>query len=263
MSQTKRTDHVFQIRIALLDLGELSVQKFYIDCAQIQIKPMLKRSKLLFGFISMIGVALLLFFFICFYLLNTWSVEILTIKALIPEPSLGYFMTISIIAGTVFLAVGVLGLGKQYAGNHSRLFAVLAVILVPMFVFSSLVSLTFILEFPPERKLTITNIMLDSTSPLAFSFTAKSFCSFDIYFDKVFIKDRNQTIVASVNSEWVEVEGSTGNPYSSMKFIGKLSPGSEETFTFCFNTALPAGSYNFWISSWDRGGFKSFSFIVP
>jgi hypothetical protein len=229
---------------------------------------MLKYSKLLFGSFAVLGSVFVALFFMLFYLLNTWSVELLAVQKSLSLSQFNFLMEFSLIGGTGFLTVGLSGVGRRFVKNRKNLYTVLTVFLVPLLVFSCLVSLDYVIRrnrdfdgLPPE-KIALTNVSLDSTDPLTFSVTAKSSYSQDICFNTGVIEDSNLTIVASINSEWVEVKDSSGHTYSTMKFIYRLPPGAEQILTFDFNTTLPTGNYTFMLCSGRFCKLLSFNFAI-
>jgi hypothetical protein len=228
---------------------------------------MLKYTKLLFASLTVLGAAFVALFFMLFYWQNTWSIEILPFQKSLSMSQLGFLMMFSLIGGTGFLTVGLSGIILQFVKNRKRiLLTVLTAVLVPILVFSCLFTLDNFIEssnidFLPPEKIAITNVSLDSTNPLTFSVKAKSFYRYDICFSSAVVEDSNLTAVASINSEWVYAKDSSGQTYSTMKFIYVLPPGAEQILTFNFNTTLPAGNYIFMLCS-DRSGrlvFTNFS----
>ncbi len=219
-----------------------------------------RHSRLRFGCIAVLGAVFVTVFFTIIYWSNTFSVEILIVDALIPSPYQMYFMLFSIIGGTIFLTVGILGVGGQYFKNHTHIFFLTAV-LVPMLMLGSFASMMSVFSDPfyevPER-IVITQIALSNTNPLTLSLTAKSFYSREIDFVEAQIKDADQATVASIEAKWVTVEYNEWGPVSRMQFIGQLPGGSEKTLTFDFNTTLPSGNYSVWLSS-----RRYYTFVSP
>lgn len=230
---------------------------------------MIKYSKLLSVFFAILGFILLAVFFLVFYWEQTWSSELLTVQKLLGDSYLDWsnFNSIfffTLIAGAVLLLVGVLGIIMQSRKKHRVVFSILTVVLVPMFIFGIVFSLSTFNSQQTE-KLTITNFKLDSTQPLTCSVDAKSFYYYEIDFDTAFIKAYNQTIVAQINSNWVEsteTDGAGGH-YMTINFLYRLPPGDERTLIFNFNATLPSGNYTFWLSTYKQGSFISFNFAVP
>ncbi|MGA2681587.1 MAG: hypothetical protein ABSF44_07290 [Candidatus Bathyarchaeia archaeon] len=231
---------------------------------------MIKYSKLLFGFFAILGFILLAIFFMVFYWEQTWSSELLTVQKLLGDMHLDWsnlnsFFFFTLIAGTALLVVGMLGIIMQSRKKHRVVFAILTVVLVPLFIFGTLFSSSLTFNSQQTEKLTITNFRLDSIHPLTCSVDAKSFYYYEIDFDTAFIKAYNQTIVAQINSNWVEsteIDGAGGH-YMTMNFLYRLPPGDERTLIFNFNTTLPSGNYTFWLSTYRQGSFISFNFAVP
>ena len=124
------------------------------------------------------------------------------------------------IAGTALLVVGMLGTIMQSRKKHSAVFAILTVVLVPLLVFGTFFSFIFSSSSQQTEKLAITNFRVDSTNPITFLVDAKSFYYYEIDFDTAFIKAYNQTIVAQINSNWVEsteIDG-MGHHYMTTEF---------------------------------------------
>ena len=217
---------------------------------------MLKHSTLIFGFIAALGLALLTFFLTVFYLARTWSAEILTIEALIPDSFFGKFWVLFIIVGTGFLTAGILGIGRQRIKKKRTLFTVLTVALTPLLIFALFLSISLATEYfplgsPPER-MVITDISVTATNPLILSLNAKSFYMAEIWFDQAYVKDCNQTTVASIIGKEVEVQKPNSSPYWTFQFVARLPAASEKILTLNFNTALPSGEYHVWLHSYRR-----------
>jgi hypothetical protein len=228
-------------------------------------QTIMKHSRLLFAFIVLLGVFLVAAFFAIVYWGNTFSAEILTMQSLIPSPYLSYFMLFSIIVGTFFLTIGILGIGRHYFKNHSRLFFLVAM-LVPMIVLTSFVSMMSVFWDPlyeaPER-LVITHVSVNSTYPLILSLNVKSLYSVEIDFVEACVKNDKQVTVASIEGTWVTVEIDEWGPVSRMQFVGQLPGGSEKTLTFNFNTTSPSGNYSVWLYSRRYYTFVSPHFAIP
>ena len=229
---------------------------------------MLKKSKLLFGSLIVLGAVFVTLFFMLFYWRNTWSIEILPVQKLLSMKQLDFLLEFSLIGGTGFLTVGLSGIIIQFVKNRKRLLTVLTAVLVPILVFSCLVSLDNFIEsrnidFLPPEKVAITNVSLEGTNPLTFSVKAKSSYRYDICFETAAVEDSNQTIVSSINSEWIYFKDSRGQTCSTMKFIYVLPPGAEQIATFDFNTTLPTGNYTFMLCTDRSGKLVSYNFAIP
>ena len=237
-------------------------------------KIMLKRSTLIFGFIAALGLSFLTFLLAVVYLTRTCSAEILTINALIPQKTLGILWTVFLVVGTIFLASGILGIGRQRIKNKRTLFSVLTIALTPLLVYVLFFSMFAATIYPglseaPE-KMAITHVSVTSTNPLILSLNAKSFYSMEIYFDYAYVKDSNQTDVASIIGEMVEVKNSTvnpsnwpGYPYWTFQFVARLPAASEKTLTLNFNATLPSGEYTVWLHSYRQSTFTTLYFSIP
>jgi len=99
---------------------------------------MVKHSKL-FGFITVLGIVFVAVFSTILYWGAASSDELLELYALVPITYLYYLMLFFPIGGTVFLIVGILGIGRQYFKNHRNLFTVLTIVLVPLLIFALIV----------------------------------------------------------------------------------------------------------------------------
>lgn len=91
---------------------------------------MVKHSKL-FGFITVLGAVFVTLFSAIVYLSFTTG-----LGGMMSSLSLESLLFFLLIGGTVFFTAGILGIGNQYFKNHKGLFAVLTVILVPLFIFA-------------------------------------------------------------------------------------------------------------------------------
>jgi len=231
---------------------------------------MLKNSKLLFGILTVLGAVLLVIFFIVLYWEQTWSAKLLSVQILLGDSYLDWsrldsFFFFTIIAGTALLVVGTVGTIMQSRKKHRTIFSILTVVLIPLLIFSTLFSSSLVFSSQQTEKLAITNFRVDNTNPLTFLVDAKSFYYYEIDFDRAFIKAYNQTIVAQINSNWVEsteLDG-MGHHCMTMNFLYRLPPGDEQTLIFNFNTTLPSGNYTFWLSTYGQGGLVSFNFAIP
>jgi hypothetical protein len=230
-------------------------------------KLMVKKSTLIFGFTAALGLALLTFFFAVFYLARTYSSEILIIEALIPLNKIfGYFWVPILVVGTGLLTIGILGIGRQRIKNGRKLFTVFTIVLSPIIVlilfFSLLLATTYpVLSDPPER-MALTNVSVTNTNPLILSLNAKSFYMAEIWFDQAYIKDCNQTTLASIIGKEVEVQKPNSSPYWTFQFVAKLPPASEKTLSLEFNATLPSGEYSVWLHSYRQGTFTTLNFSI-
>jgi hypothetical protein len=227
-------------------------------------QTIMKHSRLLFAFIVLLGAFLVTAFFAIVYWGNTFSAEILVVQSLFPLQYLNYFMLFSIIVGTFFLTIGILGIGRHYFKDRSCAFFLVA-ILVPLLVLASFVSMMSVFFDPsyeaPER-MVITQVSIDSTNPLILSLNVKSFYSVEIDFVKACIKNPNEATFASIEATWITSEDERGQ-VQTMQFLGQLPGGSEKTLTFYFNTTLPSGNYSMWLQSRRYYTFASSYFVIP
>jgi|WetSurMetagenome_2_1015567.scaffolds.fasta_scaffold18385_3 hypothetical protein len=234
---------------------------------------MVKHSTLIFAFITALGLAFITFFLMVYYWGATWSAEYLTIKALIPN-IIFVNLVLFLIVGTGFLTFGILGIGRQRIKNKRKLFTVLTVALTPLLVFtlffSMILATTYLPASLPPEKMAITQVSVTANNPLTLSLNAKSFYSFEIWFDEAYVKDYNQTTVASIIGKMVEVQNSTDNPknwpgypYWTFQFVARLPAASEKILTLNFNTTLPSGEYSVWLHSYRQGTFTTLYFSIP
>jgi hypothetical protein len=240
----------------------------------IQLKLMLKHSTLIFGFIAALGLAFLTFFFLVYYWGVTWSAEMLTIEALIPNRLFVDLWVLFAIVGTGFLMVGILGIGRQRIKKKRTLFSILTVALLPVLVFSLFFSMILATNLPPlsdpPEKMSLTNVSVTTTNPLILSLNAKSFYMAEICFDEAHIKDSSQTTVASIIGKMVEVQNSSGNPsnwpgypYWTFQFVARLPAASEKILTLNFNTTLPSREYSVLLHSYRGQAFTTLYFRIP
>jgi hypothetical protein len=228
---------------------------------------MLKHYTLIFGFIATLGLAILTFFLTTVYLGRTYSAEILIIEALIPNEFFGKFWVPLLIFGTGFLTVGLIGIERQRIKNKKTLFTVLTVALIPLLVFTLFLSVILVTTYPlfdsPPERMVITNVSVTATNPLILSLNAKSFYMAEIWFDNAYVKDYNQTTVASIIGKEVEVQKPNSSPYWTFQFAARLPAASEKILTLNFNTTLPSGEYSVWLQSYRERTFTILYFNIP
>ncbi len=228
---------------------------------------MVKHPTLIFGFIAALGLVILTFFLTAVYLARTYSSGILAIEALIPSSIFGHFWVLFLISGTGFLMLGILGIGRQRLKNKRTLFTVLTVALTPILVIALFFSLILATTYPvlcdPPEKMAITNVLVTATSPLILSLDAKSFYMAEIWFDNAYVKDCNQTTVASIIGEMVEVQKPNASPYWTFHYAARLPAASEKILTLNFNTTLPSGEYSVWLHSYRQSTFTTLYFSIP
>jgi len=228
-------------------------------------KTTVKHTNFLFGFLTVVGLVLVTILLTIVYWANTCSEKILIVNALLPLPYQNYFAAFSLIGGTGFLTVGMLGIGRRYFKNHTVKFFFTAVF-VPLIILTSFSLLSFALYDPihgvPER-MTITQASVDRADPLTVSLRMKSFYSNTIYFEEACIMDDNQTTLASIEAYWITVEDGESLPYQTPQYVGKLPGGSDEILTLNFNTTLPSGIYAVRLRTHNWAFFVSPAFIIP
>lgn len=203
----------------------------------------MKHSKPLFGFIAVLGIALLATYstilYSYYYLYQPFPFE----PSVFLRDSFAGFL---LVGGIAFLIVGLLGVGRQHFKNHRRLFTVLTIVLVPLFVFSLILQLLLfaplsIAGIDPYERMDIKQVIVNSTEPLVLTLSVQSLYSQDITIVAAYVKDNNQTTYAHVEGKW--------NPPDSEGMIHgfnalcDLPPASEKTFTLNFSTTLHSGNY--------------------
>jgi len=91
----------------------------------------MKHSKLLYGFITVLGIVFLTTFLTILYL----SVDGSEMLHLLQTTRLmGDFVLFCLFGGTVFLTVGICGVERQYFKNNRSLFTILTAISIPSFI---------------------------------------------------------------------------------------------------------------------------------
>ena len=203
----------------------------------------MKHSKLLFGFIAILGIA-----FLTLVLASLYSdyVDAVSILASL-NSQLGLWF---VLGGIIFLTVGVIGMGRQHIKNHKNIFTVLAALLIPlltlaiMFVASVLV-IVYAPMFPMRSE--ITQVSVTSTSPLILSVDVKAITSRDTAIEGANIMDYNDDNRVA---------------YCPVKPFIELPAGSTKTLTLNFSTTLPSGNYLVRLSSWGRNHGSS-PFTIP
>jgi hypothetical protein len=227
-------------------------------------KTSMKHVNLLFGFLTVLGLVLVTILLTIGYWAITLSEKILIVNALLPSPYQNYFAAFSLIGGTGFLTVGILGIGRRYFKNHTVKFFFTAV-LVPLTILISFFLLPTLYDpiiGVPER-MTVTQASVDRADPLTVSLRMKSFYSNTIYFEEACIIDDNQTTLASIEAYWITVEDGESLPYQTPQYVGKLPGGSDELLTLNFNTTLPSGIYAVRLRTHNWAFFVSPAVIIP
>ena len=203
----------------------------------------MKYSKLLFGFIAILGIVFLTLVLAGLYLDYVDAASILASL----NSRLGLWF---VLGGIVFLTVGVIGMGRQHFKNHRNIFTALAVLLIPlltlaiMFVASVLV-IVYAPMFPMRSE--ITQVSLISTSPLILSVDVKAITSRDTAIEGANIMDYNDDNRVA---------------YCPLKPFIELPAGPTKTLTLNFNTTLPSGSYIVRLVSWESHHGSS-PFTIP
>ena len=139
--------------------------------------------------------------------------------------------------------------------------------MTPLIIFTLFLSISLATTYsplgsPPER-MAITDVSVTATNPLILSLNAKSFYMAEIWFDNAYVKDCNQTTVASIIGKEVEVQKPNSTPYWTFQFAARLPAASEKTLTLNFNTTLPSGEYSVWLHSYRQQTFTTLNFSIP
>ncbi len=90
----------------------------------------MKHSRL-YWFITVLGIVLLAIFFAIVIWSNANPNINSVLFAIVPYPYINYLMLFLSIGGTVFLTVGLIGVGTQHFTDYKTEFTVVAAILVP------------------------------------------------------------------------------------------------------------------------------------
>jgi hypothetical protein len=233
----------------------------------------MEHSKSLFGFVAVLGAASVTIFFAGFY---SYSIGLENILASLPNTQLGfYFVSFCLLGGTVFLTAGTVGIGRQYLKNsknpvtrrRANSFTILAVISILSVVFglfscSWMGALTVpgINQHPVENTVVL-DVSVNNADPLILTVNMKSLYRYadnadstgfmmtvnaqrDIEFDRGYVQDDNQTVVAECPRTVPFGSVSDGRGHSVQHFIVCLLPAnSSKTVTLNFDTALPSGDY--------------------
>ena len=93
----------------------------------------MKHSKLLYGFIAVLGI-IFVTTFLAFLYCDLYLNQSIWLELFPPYVLRGIFGSFLLFGGPSFLIVGILGIGTQCFENHKNLFVVLTVVLVPLFI---------------------------------------------------------------------------------------------------------------------------------
>jgi hypothetical protein len=211
----------------------------------------MKHSKLLFGFITVIGIVFLVLVLVSAYLDSVDSISIL--ELLYPSQSgLGLWL---LLGGTVLLIAGLMGIGRQHFKIRGKLYTGLVVFVILIFIFYGVFGSVgmMILNAPmfPMRS-EITQVTIVDADPLVLSLGVKAITCRDSRIDIVFIFDSDRNTVAEYCMEDIVVLDEHGYPYNCSVPICVLSGGSSMTLTVRFNRTLSPGNYTVSLAS---GGF--------
>ncbi len=216
----------------------------------------------LYRFIAVLGIALLALVLVSAYLDSIDAISIL--EPLYLSQSGGELWLLVLIGGIVFLTVGIVGIGRQYSMNHRNLLTLLVVLLVPLLIFATILSVSELMitnsffTFPVRDE--ITRVHVISNDPLVLSLGIKTITCRGSRIQSVFIMDSDGTMVAEYRMEDIVVLDEHGYPYNCSVPVCVLSGGSSITLTLRFNCILPPGNYIVFPGSWgDSHGHASFT----
>ncbi len=216
--------------------------------------------KIVYGFMAVLGIVFLAWLFVSIYL-N--SIDALSVLPSLPSSELGVWSVV--LAGVVFLTVGIIGFGRQHFRNHRNLITVIVVVLVPclvlatVFVFPVLM-LDYAPMFPVRDEITL--VQIANNNPLLLYLGIKAITSEGTNIDSVLILNSYGTMVAEYRMEDFVTVDEHGDRVTNSLPICTLSGGSSMTLTVRFNTTLPSGHYTVRLSSWG-GNHGSAPFTIP
>ena len=207
----------------------------------------MKHSKLLFGFITILGIIFPILCLVGSYLYARDSVSILATFA----SQLGFWFVLS---GTGLFTVGILGLNWQNVQKNRKRFITHYVLLIPLttFVIVGFTSVFIMLGAPISiQRSEITQVTVIDTNPLILSVDVKAITSRDSQIEGTFIiNDDNGTLVTYMDPD----EGP----------LAVLPSGSEISLTLNFDTTLTSGNYILILSSLsDHVGHGRSPFTIP
>ena len=205
----------------------------------------MKHSKLLFGFITILGFIFLIPFLAGSYLNARDSVSVLS--------SLGPYLGFRIaICGIALLTVGILGVDWKNVKKSRKRFIALYIFLIPLTTLVCVLIASFMLfmsapMFPIRSE--ITQVSVIDTDPLILSVDVKAITSRDSQIEAAIIYNDNETRVAQTDFE-------------TSLALAVLPAGSEIKITLNFNTNLTSGNYIVELSSWGSNHCCS-TFAIP
>ena len=215
----------------------------------------MKKNRMLFGFITVLGIIFLTISLLSTYLSEMDSLNILA--SLYPNIVFPFL----ILGGIGLLTVGIIGIGRLRLKKHKNLFTAIVAVVIPPLTFALILLFTVWIIFPatwfPLRS-EITQVSVIDTNPLVLSLEIQAITSRDSRIDSVIITNDNDEIVASYSNE--EIKNSKG--VITYPAIAELPAGSKIEITIPFNTTLPSGDYIVLLSSW-HDGHDSSPFTIP
>ena len=203
----------------------------------------MKHSRLLFGFLAVLGIVFLTLVLAGLYLDYVDAVNILASL----NSQLGLWF---VLGGIISLTVGVIGMGRQHFKNHRNLFTALAVVLIPsltlaiMFV-ASVEIVVYAPMFPIRSE--ITHVSVVSSNPLVLSVDVKAITSRDSPIECANIMDGDDDHLVA---------------HCSVRPFCELPAGSTKTLTLNFSYTYPSGNYIVRLIAWDHNHGSS-PFTIP
>jgi hypothetical protein len=205
----------------------------------------LKHSKICFGFISALGVIILILFFVGSILKEWDQIHILA--------SVSYdFWWLMMFGGIALFTIGIIGIGRQKIKNHRNLFTAIAAFGIPISTFT-IVFFAFMLiiapasfHFPLRSK--ITNLSVINNSPLILSVDVKAITTADTRIEGAYVLNIDDYSIVT-------------DSYMNPPFF-ELPAYSTKTLIFNFNETIPTGNYILHLSAW-HANHGSLQFVIP
>ena len=177
--------------------------------------------------------------------------------SILVQLSLEHFGFFFVFGGIVLLAVGVVGIKRNFFHSHGTFLSAFSIPLISLLVFCSFFFAYFsILASAPmfPMRSEITHVTVVDTNPLVLNLHIRAITSSDSRIEGAIILNNNE-IVAQIPSEdeWAEKDF---YPVT----LAELPGGSEITLTLNFNTTLPSGNYLVRLGCWgDNHGDSPFT----
>jgi hypothetical protein len=117
---------------------------------------------------------------------------------------------------------------------------------------------------PEKDELLIEKVSVNNIDPFVLTVDMKSLYYLDIEFDRGYVQDGNQTVVAQCLRNVPYGSVSDGRGHSVQHFIVCILPAnSEKTVTLNFNTTLPPGNYRLTLQTSFGYSLYSDYFTIP